>query len=97
MRTSCETLEMFDTTKEVLLGGILNPLIVLLVPDKAIKDAKERRKYYEIWHRRKEIIKVIECYTNDTVLIAMDGKSLKENLEVFRRSLNNQLKEDKEP
>lgn len=87
----------FNTKEGVRQGGSLSPLLFIAFMDKIIKETERKVKPFYIGYRFLEKVEIRECaFADDVAIIAGNEKALRENLEIWNQTLqNNSMKMNK--
>jgi hypothetical protein len=81
----------FITIDGLRQGGVLSPLLFIIMMDEIIKKTKEKVKQVKIGHYKLATVKISECaFADDLVVFGSTEKELQENLNTWNKVLKEQ-------
>jgi hypothetical protein len=81
----------FITVDGLRQGGVLSPLLFIIMMDEIIKKTKEKVKQVKIGHYKLTTVKISECaFADDVVVFGSTEKELQENLNTWNKVLKEQ-------
>jgi retron-type reverse transcriptase len=81
----------FITVDGLRQGGVLSPLLFIIMMDEIIKKTKEKAKQVKIGHYKLTTVKISECaFADDLVVFGSTEKELQENLNTWNKVLQEQ-------
>jgi hypothetical protein len=81
----------FITVDGLRQGGVLSPLLFIIMMDEIIKKTKEKVKQVKIGHYKLTTVKISECaFADDLVVFGSTEKELQENLNTWNKVLKEQ-------
>lgn len=90
VRTGNITSTTFKTTAGVRQGGVLSPLLFIIVMNEVIKHCKDRVKELHVGFRNLNRIGIKACaFADDLVIFANSEKALQESLIIWKECLEN--------
>lgn len=88
VRKDNEQSEDFVTKEGLRQGGVLSPLLFIIMMDDIIKELKGTVRQIQVGYRNMEAIGISECaFADDLVLFARSETELKHNLVVWKEAL----------
>jgi Reverse transcriptase (RNA-dependent DNA polymerase)/Endonuclease-reverse transcriptase len=80
--------ENFATNEGVRQGGVLSPLLFIMVMDEIIKEAKKQAKPLYVGYHNLEKVGITECvFADDVAIITSSEKNLQYNLNIWNELL----------
>jgi Reverse transcriptase (RNA-dependent DNA polymerase)/Endonuclease-reverse transcriptase len=80
--------EEFITKDGLRQGGVLSPVLFIMIMDDVLKEIKTSSKNIQVGYRNLEMITIAEClFADDLVLFAKNEKDLKQNIMAWRNAL----------
>lgn len=80
--------DIFDTNKGLRQGGVMSPLLFIILMDDVIKQTAEKTKKLEVGYRKLHRTVVSECaFADDVVVLAKTEKDLQHNLDLWTEAL----------
>lgn len=80
--------DKFNTKEGLRQGGVMSPLLFIILIDDVIKQNEKKIKKLEVGYRKLQRIAVSECaFADDVAVIASTERDLQHNLELWKEAL----------
>lgn len=87
VRTKHAHSEEFTTHDGLRQGGVLSPLLFIILVDDNMKMTRPKVTKLHVGHRNLERVTITECaFADDIVIFAPNEEDLKRNLEIWKKT-----------
>lgn len=90
VRTGNMKSDEFNTVEGLRQGGVLSPILFVLLIDEVIKETRTKTKTLKVGYRHMQPTEITECaFADDLILFASNEKDLQHNLNIWKAALEN--------